>query len=51
MDATAEWKVAASIYRTNAFNDKNSGKKFYFALADKPFKERYRNRKRDFKYE
>ena len=39
------------IYRANVSNDENSDKKFYFRLADTPFKERYRNHKRDFKHE
>ena len=32
-------------------NDKNSEKRFYFGLADTPFKERYRSHTREFKHE
>ena len=39
------------IYRADVSNDENSDKKFYFGLADTPFKERYRNHTRDFKHE
>ena len=42
------WKI---IYRADVSNDKNSNKKFYFGLADTPFKERYRNHTKDFKHE
>ena len=38
-------------YRANASNDKTAKKKFYFGLADTPFKGRYRNHTRDFKHE
>ena len=39
------------INRANVSNDENSKRKCYFGLADKPFKERYRNHTRDFKHE
>ena len=39
------------IYRAEVSNDKNNEKKFYFGLADTPFKERYRNHTNDFKHE
>ena len=39
------------IYRADVSDDGNSDKKFYFGLADTPFKERYRNHTRDFKHE
>ena len=39
------------IYRADVSKDENSDKKFYFGLADIPFKERYRNHTRDFKHE
>ena len=39
------------IYRADVSNDKNRQKKFYFGLADTPFKEWYRNHTRDFKHE
>ena len=39
------------IYWADVPNNKNSKKKFYFSLADTPFKERYRKHTRDFKHE
>ena len=39
------------IYIADVSNDGNSDKRFYFGLADTPFKERYRNHTRDFKHE
>ena len=39
------------IYRAGISNDANNNKKFYFSLADTPFKEKYRNHARDFKHE
>ena len=35
----------------DASNDANSDKKFYFDLADTPFKKRYRNHTKPFKHE
>ena len=37
------------IYRADISNDDNSDKKFYFGLADTPFKERYRNHRKSMK--
>ena len=37
------------IYREDISNYDNSDKKFYFGLADTPFKERYRNHRKSMK--
>ena len=39
------------VYRANVENDVNDEKKFYFGVSETPFKERFRNHKRDFKYD
>ena len=40
-----------TIYIADVSNDVNSDKKFYLGSAGTPFKERYRNHRRDFKNE
>ena len=38
------------VYRANVENDTNDEKKFYYGVAETPFKERFRNHKRDFNH-
>ena len=38
------------VYRANVENDINDEKKFYFGVSETPFKERFRNHKKEFNY-
>ena len=38
------------VYRTNVENDRNSENKFYFGVSRTPFKERFRNHKKELNY-
>ena len=46
-----ECQTPSVICRADVINDSNDEEKFYFALADTTFKERYRYSIRDFKHE
>ena len=38
------------VYRSNVENDINDEKKFYFGVSETPFKESFRNHKKEFNY-
>ena len=42
--------TAKTVYRANVEKDINDKKKFYFGVSETPFKERFRNHKKEFNY-
>ena len=42
--------TAKIVHRANVENDINDENKFYFGVSETPFKERFRNHKKEFNY-